>query len=51
MKKKKEIKETEVKFFAKDECYCDWYRCLSCKDTMITKSSNYCPNCGKKIIK
>jgi peptide methionine sulfoxide reductase MsrB len=32
------------------EAFCEWYECEKCGDDMITESSNYCPNCGRKII-
>lgn len=41
--------ETEVKYYCKDERYCNWYECISCGGSMITASSNFCPNCGKKL--
>lgn len=43
--------ETTIKYLCKDEAYCEWYECLKCGNTMITEESNYCPNCGRKIIK
>jgi len=44
-------KGVTVSFDARDEAYCDWYECSGCKNTMITENSNFCPNCGKKIIR
>lgn len=44
-------KITKIEYYCKDECYCDWFKCENCKDTMITENSNYCPNCGFKIKK
>ena len=41
--------KTKAKFQALDECYTDWYKCDNCKDDMITRSSNFCPNCGGEI--
>lgn len=43
--------ETTSEYDCKDEVCCDWYKCNECGDTMITFSSNYCPGCGKKIIR
>lgn len=45
-----ESNETTVKSFGKDEVYCEWFECLKCGDSMITDSSKFCPNCGRKII-
>ena len=49
---KKEIKFEELKSMGKDEIYCEWFECPVCKDpsSMIEEDSNYCPNCGVKII-
>lgn len=33
------------------ELYCEWFICNSCKNSMISEESNFCPNCGKKIIR
>ena len=47
--KEKEIKITDVEYVSRDEVYCDWYKCLNCKDDMITENQNYCGNCGSKL--
>jgi hypothetical protein len=33
------------------ELYCEWFRCRNCREDDITPWSNYCPNCGAKIIR
>ena len=43
--------ETTRTYYGEDEIYCRWYTCDNCKDQMITPESNFCPNCGLKIIK
>lgn len=46
-----EINTTTIKEVGKDEVWCDWYKCNNCGGEMITEDSNYCPDCGYKIIK
>ena len=48
--RKEIVEETKVKEYGKDEAYCMWYRCSNCRDSMITEGSNFCPNCGRKIV-
>jgi predicted RNA-binding Zn-ribbon protein involved in translation (DUF1610 family) len=33
-----------------DELYTTFYVCPACKDNHITRGSNYCSSCGKKVI-
>lgn len=43
--------KTRIKRQGNDEIYTEWFSCNECGDDMITNSSNYCPNCGRKIIR
>jgi hypothetical protein len=43
------VEETTITSVGRDELYCEWFRCSSCKSEMITEDSNFCPVCGKKI--
>jgi uncharacterized paraquat-inducible protein A len=43
------IQMSEDNFYSRDEIYCKWYKCPSCKDTYVTKRDNYCGNCGVKL--
>ena len=49
--KRKFQKDTEAILIGQDEVYCDWYKCKNCNDEMITSSSIFCPNCGRRVIK
>jgi len=50
-KRDKVILIEDLTNLGKDEMYCDFFRCSECEDTNITQWSNFCPNCGVKIIK
>lgn len=45
-----EEKITTIVSLGWDEIYCNWYECLNCHDEYITEKSNFCPNCGFKIV-
>lgn len=44
-----EVEVGEDRNQGKDEAWCEWFSCPKCEDTMITRGSKYCPNCGSKI--
>lgn len=39
-----------VKYYFSDDEYIHWFECSNCKCNKIVYKSNYCPNCGKKLI-
>ena len=43
--------ETKVTGWGKDEVYCDWFSCNKCGNGSIQEESNFCPGCGRKIIR
>lgn len=43
--------ETYAIYYDSDEVFCKWFTCFRCGNSSIREESNYCPNCGKKIIK
>ena len=34
----------------KDEIYCEWFRCPSCKDEEVRELQKYCSNCGSRFV-
>ena len=37
-------------FDDRDEIYCNWYICPSCKSKEVRSGDNYCSNCGCKFV-
>lgn len=43
-------KITKKQSTGKDEMYCEWFSCPSCKKKFVIQTEwNYCPNCGIKL--
>jgi hypothetical protein len=36
-------------YVCKDEIYCNWYECPSCKSDYVRSGDNFCSNCGCKF--
>lgn len=43
--------ETKVSSGGTDEFYLEWFKCEKCSADLITEDSNFCPGCGRKIIR
>jgi len=42
--------DREKDFDDRDEIYCNWYICPSCKSSDVENNDNYCSNCGCKFV-
>ena len=47
---KKVIIDIKKDSIGRDEVYCEWYRCPSCKDEEVRWLQKYCSNCGKRFV-
>lgn len=43
--------ETKTTTGFRDTAYREWFTCLKCGNIDITNNSNFCPGCGRKIIR